>query len=336
VSGAEDLTMNIYPESLKETAFGSMWYTLPRLEGTVDPFDFRQRMASLKLLIDCTNEYGIFGDDNALNVFWGYVFQTHWQWRSRRYALDGAPEAHINPNSLWGYSNYYLIVLPLIAAIDVAMAPDLEVLPPNSASKVEYPSGRPAAGTLSMPPPFVPALAAWKKVFRLIKQTSPGGDLEPIRFQLWKAHGVTLRAASRGQEPLVRGYSRHEVAFLSGWVRMVDFLELAAWRTDIDFMLKNGLDVLPERLLTNKDVPGHMNDQSEQVNSNVKSVFNLVKLPGWRFNINLWLWRRAMRTRAARDDVLAMLDATFHPSRKNVAERRKLLRYILSFSRSRT
>ena len=322
--------MHNYPESLKKTAFGSMWHTLPKLEGTVDPFDFRHRMAVLKLLIDCTNENGLFGADNALNVFWGYTFQTHWQWRSQRYALDGAPEERISPNSLWGYYNYPLVMLPLIAAIEEGMAPDLEVLPPNPASKVEYPGGSLAAGTLSVPPTFVPALAAWRKVFRLIKQTPPEGDLEPIRFQLWKAHGVTLVAASRSDGPLVTGNSHHEIAFLSGWVRMVDFLELAAWRTDIDFMLKNGLDVLPERLLTNEDVPGRMNDQSEQVNRNVKSVFNLVKLPGWRFNINLWLWRRAMRTRAARDDVLTMLDATFHPSRKNVAERRKLLRYMLS------
>jgi hypothetical protein len=38
-----------------------------------------------------------------------------------------------------------------------------------------------------------------------------------------------------------------------------------------------------------------------------------------------------MRTAQARHEVLPMLDATFNPSPKNVAERRKLLRYMLAF-----
>jgi hypothetical protein len=59
-------------------------------------------------------------------------------------------------------------------------------------------------------------------------------------------------------------------------------------------------------------------------------MFDLVRLPPWRFQLNLWMWRRAMRSRAARNDVLAMLDATFNPSPKNVQERRRLLRYMLA------
>src|SRR5262249_55489837 len=112
-------------------------------------------------------------------------------------------------------------------------------------------------------------------------------------------------------------------------IRMVDYLWLAAWPTDLKFMLENGSDVLPERMLKQEDIPGHIPDMDEKVNSNVKNVLNLTTLSDFRFNFNLWLWRRAMRTRPARDDVVAMLDAVFNPSPKNVAERRKLLRYTI-------
>ncbi len=50
-----------------------------------------------------------------------------------------------------------------------------------------------------------------------------------------------------------------------------------------------------------------------------------------RFDFNLWLWKRAMRTRRARREAPAMLDATFNPSPKNVEEQRRLTRYMLAW-----
>jgi hypothetical protein len=164
----------------------------------------------------------------------------------------------------------------------------------------------------------------------LIQDIPAGGDVEPVRFQLWKAHGLSLIAVSKSDRPLEAFYSKNEGAFFYGWIRMVDYLEVAAWRTDLAYMLENGLDVLPERMLTDADIPGKMADQPEQVNNNIRNIFDLVRLPQWRFNLNLRLWRRAMRSRQAREEVLPMLDATFNPSPKNVQERKKLLRYMLA------
>jgi len=111
---------------------------------------------------------------------------------------------------------------------------------------------------------------------------------------------------------------------------LVDFFGAAAWRTDMEFMLVNGLDVLPERMLTDTDVPGQISDMDDQVNANLKSIFGLVRQSPRRFAFNLWLWKRAMRTRPARDDVLEMLAAQFDPKPENAAARRKLLRYTLA------
>jgi hypothetical protein len=62
---------------------------------------------------------------------------------------------------------------------------------------------------------------------------------------------------------------------------------------------------------------------------NVTTVTRLADTSGWRHRLNLALWRRAMRTREARDDVLVMLDAVFNPNPANVAARRRLVAYLL-------
>ena len=59
------------------------------------------------------------------------------------------------------------------------------------------------------------------------------------------------------------------------------------------------------------------------------NVIRLAQTPTWRYNLNLRLWKRIMRTRAARDDVLALLDAVFNPRKDNAAQRRRMLGYLL-------
>ena len=263
---------NIYPESISLTPFATIWHEIPDLKDKVDPFDIKQRMGVFKLLIDSTNQKGIFGEHNELNCFWGYVFQTHWQWRSGRYKIGDTPQDRIAPDSIWGYSNYSLSIIPLIAAIRVGLIPPLEILPPSSVSKIDYVTSGSQVGEYRVPAVFSGALTEWISFFELMKSIPSGGDIEPIRFKLWDAHGSSLIAADKNSHTLGDNYSRNEVDFLGGWVRMVDFLATAAWRTDIEFMLKNGLDVLPERMLTDDDIPGQVPDMDAEVNANLKSM----------------------------------------------------------------
>jgi hypothetical protein len=321
----------IYPETISQAPFASMWHEIPELKDVVDPFDIKQRMGVFKLLIDSTNQNGIFGQHNELNCFWGYLFQTHWQWRSGRYTIGDMPQQRIAPDSIWGYSNFSLSVIPMIAAIQAGLIAPIEILPPKPSGKIEYATSSAKAGEYHVPAVFSGALAEWRSFFELLKSIPRGGDIEPIRYKLWDAHGSSLIAAAEGNAILGSNYSRNEVDFLGGWVRMVDFLATAAWRTDIEYMLKNGLDVLPERMLTDDDIPGQVPDMDAEVNANLKSMFELIRQADWRFNINLWMWKRAMRTRAARDEVLPMLGATFRPSPENVKERQKLLMYMLKW-----
>src|SRR5664279_4993779 len=104
-----------YAERFAKLEISSLWSALPELKEAVDPFDYLQRMAVYKLLIESMNQRGVFGKENEWNVFWGYAFQLDWQWRSGRLQLKDTPPGCIDPNSMWGYGNCMLSMIPYIA-----------------------------------------------------------------------------------------------------------------------------------------------------------------------------------------------------------------------------
>jgi Leg1 len=319
-----------YSDQLAQLEFYRAWSALPVLKDALDPFDFSHRLAAYKLLIEATNQRGIFGKENEYNLFWGYVFQLDWQWRSGRLNLADTPPERIDPNSMWGYANYSLSIIPLIAAMQVGLMPELEILSPYTKSAVEYASGGGKAGEFHIPVSFQRVVQGWQEFYRQMDRIAPGGDLEPLRFEQWKAHGYSLTSIEHAVHTVgSRYHAKGELDFLVGWIRMVDFLGAAAWRTDLVYMIKNGVGTLPGRIITEQDVPGKIADMDEQVNGNVRNIIGLTRQSKLQFGFNLWLWKRAMRSRQARDEVLPMLDATFNPSPKNANERRKLLRYMM-------
>ena len=313
--------------ALAGTPLETVWPSLPPLRGSVDPFSLRQRLALFARLIEATSGDGRFGPEGEANPFWGYVFQTHWQWRSGRYRRSTDDDT-IDPDSLWCYGNYTLSVIPYLAAVRAGLAPDdLSILPPPTSS-VRYAEGGGPAGRISVPPGMEPALRAWDG-FMATLGTWQDRDTEPIRFALWEAHKASLEGLAEARTLLAGRYAAPELAFFDGWVRMVDFLAAAAWRTDIEFMRSNALDALPERMLRADDVPGRIPDMDASVNANLASMAALMGQSDRRFALSLWLWRRAMRSRRARDEVLEMLAAQFAPTKDNAAARRRLLRYTI-------
>jgi hypothetical protein len=269
------------------------------------------------MLIDATNRRGQFGDDNRRNPLWGLVFQHYWQYRSGRLGSHTLRDGSIDPDAPWGFGNYALCAIPWLAAAATGLVPDVAVLPPAGSSRFDYGAGGFRAG-----------IDHWRGFFAAAGSVGPrDGDDEPVRLAMWKAHKTCLDVVAHRLATMDPGSdSPAELAFLRGWCRMVDYLWAAAWRTDFDFTVKHGLDVLPRRLL---DDPARRSDLPDRVGRNVATVIRLSRAPVWRHRANLALWRRAMRTRQARDDVLAMLDAVFNPNPANVAARRRLIRYVL-------
>ena len=324
------VTVLAHPAALAGLDMYLMWRDAPALAGQFDPFDFSHRMSIYRHLIDTTNRAGTFGVDNAQNPLWGLMFQHQWQFRSGRLGKQEGGAYDIDPDAPWGYGNYALCTIPFIGAVQAGAVEDLEILPPRSPNRFDYVVGGGTAGPRILVPAFQPAVDDWADFFTLVLGSRPGDDHEPLRLALWRAHKTSLDVVAARLDTLEpKDDAPLELAFLRGWCRMVDYLWAAAWLTDFQFMVGHGLDVLPERMLTDADANLALSDLPKKVRKNVRNVVGLSQTSPLRHRLNLWLWRRAMRTRAARNEVGDMLDALFNHNPGNIAARRRMLRYLV-------
>ncbi|MFD1148736.1 Leg1-related protein [Saccharothrix hoggarensis] len=309
-----------HPDELAALDLYPVWTTAEDLAEAFDPFRFEQRMAAYRMMINNTNPADRFGADNRHNPLWGLMFQHQWQFRTGRLGEHTRLDGWIDPDAPWGYGNYTLSVIPWLAAGEAGVVPALPVADPQTRSRFRYVSGG------AVPDELAPAVADWRAYFALVGGSGPV-DPEPARLALWKAHKTCLDVVVDAIADVDGGpWPALEVRFLRGWCRMVDYLWAAAWPTDFAFMTAHGLDVLPESLLT---TPEDVSALPAKTRDNVVNVLRLADTPRWRYAVNLALWKRVMRTREARDQVLPLLDAVFSPRPDNAGERRKLLGYLL-------
>jgi hypothetical protein len=310
-----------HPEELAELDMFETWTGAEELRDRFDPFEFHQRMAAYRQLIDATNPSGLFGADNRHNPLWGLMFQHQWQFRTGRLGASSAETGRIDPDAAWGYGNYALAVIPWLGAVSAGVVPSIPIVAPPSPARFRY------VAEEEVPSEFREGVEDWRSYFALVATGRREADLEPVQLALWKAHKSCLDVVADQLATIDPApYSEVELTFLRGWCRMVDYLWAAAWPTDFAFMNANGLDTLPERLLERDD---ELADLTPKIRRNVRNVIKLARTPTWRHRLNLALWKRVMRTREARQQVVPMLDAVFNPRPDNASERRKLLRYLL-------
>lgn len=313
--------MITHPAELADLDLFKVWTSAPELTDEFDPFRFEHRMAAYRQLIDATNNTGLFGVDNRRNPLWGLMFQHQWQYRTGRLGATTQSDGRIDPDAPWGYGNYTLCVIPWLGAVTAGVIPRLHVAKPETPARFRYVDGT------HVPDELAPGVRDWQAFFVQVKESAPRADLEPLRLTLWKAHKTCLDVVVNnitGIDPAP--LSALELRFLRGWCRMVDYLWAAAWPTDFDFMTEHGLDVLPEHLLATEY---DLRDLPDRARRNVRNILRLATTPTWRYNLNLRLWQRVMRTRAARDNVLTLLDAVFNPRKENAPDRRRMLGYLL-------
>jgi hypothetical protein len=307
-----------HPAELSDFDLYEIWTGAGELTDRLDPFRFEHRMAAYRSMIEATNVGGLFGADNRRNPLWAWLFQLQWQCRTGRL---GPTDGRIDPDAAWGYGNYTLSVIPWLGAVAAGMVPRFTIVDAPAGARFRYVRGG------VVPDELARGVEDWRRFFEQVGNSPATADLEPIRISLWRAHKTCLDVVATAIADIDPApYAPLELTFLRGWCRMVDYLGAAAWRTDFDFMTEYGLDVLPECLLERQADIGALPDR---IRRNVTNVVRLAGTSRRRYALNLWLWRRIMRTRAARDDVLALLDGLFNPNSNNAAARRRMLGYLL-------
>ena len=281
------------PARLARVAFGEEWLALdPTSLASADAMDVRVRMGMYRLLVESTNPHGAMGPHDELNPFWGYASQLAWQARSGRLG-EGAYA--IDATSWWGACNYALSVVPYVAAMQLGLVPPLGV---------------------AMDTDYIGVMATWHTAFRAI--TEPACDHDLVRLTVWRAHLASITLAVRRHAREYGAMPEAEQRFARGWVRMVDLFAAAAVRTDLEKLIETGGGALPSRVLRAGDPH---EDLARHERSTVRRVGELADRPGWRWALEMRIWRRMMRTRPARLDAESLLAGMFGKDRWSAAAR---------------
>jgi hypothetical protein len=291
---------------LAKIPFGEEWRALPDLapRAACDPDNAGVRMGLYRLLVERGNPHGALGAHHELSPFWGYASQLAWQRRSGR--LGGAGDT-IDPASWWGVCNYSLSVVPYLAGAQIGMVPRL-ALPPAPAIY-----GR--------------SLALWRDTLATMQRLRPGDDHDPLRLAVWRAHLESIETAVRAHAAAHRALPSGERGFARGWVRMVELFGCAGWRTDLERLAEQGGGALPPRLLG--DEGDALGDFTKAERATARRVIALGARPSWRWHLETGMWRRMMRTRAARAEAETLLAGLFGRGRDAWPVRARALRLAL-------
>ncbi len=268
------------PARLERLPFGEAWVALvdPCDLAQIDVMDARVRMGLYRHLIEQLNPHGRFGAHDELSPFWGYASQLAWQQRSGR--LGSTPHA-IADASWWGACNFALSVVPYVAAMQLGLVPRVPSL---------------------AVPGYASVLPVWHAA--LCELASPDVDHDTARVLVWAAHLASITLAVRMHVVELNVLPASEQRFARGWVRMVDLFAAAAVRTDLDKLVETGGGALPPRILREAD---KLEDFHRYEKSSVRRVGELADRPAWRWAMEVRVWRRIMRTRAARADAEPLL-----------------------------
>ncbi|XP_016430722.1 liver-enriched gene 1, tandem duplicate 1 [Sinocyclocheilus rhinocerous] len=292
---------------------------LPTVDGViqVNPWDYLQRMALSKLLINSTDPYmSSMGPGEKESPLWSLPLQLGWKLRSgmtdpspgssSTCGLESSEPVCTSPQSWYACMNYYMSVLPLLAAVQTAVVGkgeiQLHIQAPAEVAQDYCSSFRlitaPASDCSTKYPD---AMTKWETFFQSLQQISNSDDTDfnkdKILGLLWAAEEASLQTASLACSERQKLYSSPEVRFGQGWLNSAAYVAVAHFHTNIEKYMAP----LPSRVLQESDRPPNIPDLSAEEN-------HALHIFGWMNRVNqllgvslVTLWRRAMCSPQARE-----------------------------------
>ncbi|XP_007259743.3 liver-enriched gene 1, tandem duplicate 1 [Astyanax mexicanus] len=304
----------------------SMLSELPQADGVVkpDPFDYLQRMAMYRLMINATDPYmSSMGPAANENPLWGLPLQLGWKLRSGRLVdptgVSTCGQESFSPvciatSSWWGCVNYHLSVLPFLAAVEAGVVGDgqaqVEIQVPAEVA-ADY-----CSSTCSSTHPD--AMIKWLTFFQSLKtisasEVSDEEKRDQILGLMWSAQLASLDTAASTCADKKALYSGKEVAFSESWLSSAQYVGAAHFSSGLDRSVQF-MRPLPSRVLLQTDIPPNIADLSTEEN-------HTLYIFGWMTTANKLLggsltlmWQKAMCTSAAREKGRTLLnDLLFNP-----------------------
>lgn len=237
---------------------------------SIDPWYYPHRLGLFKILIEVTTPLMPFcSGSNASNILFALPSQFGWQFDSNRLFTNGT--LTISTSSWWASANYYLAVVPFLAAMDVGLI----AREPFRIVSHEHFCTDSAECAQQVPR----AMAQWWRFFTLLQQSDKDTNDRIIDQRylapLWQAYKASISDAL----PLVESKlaflpSNVERLFGSAWARLINLIALTRKNTNLYETLKNQQAFLPHRMLLDSDRLLEPNDLPELVNKSLKLLFS--------------------------------------------------------------
>lgn len=271
----------------------------------INPWVYTDRLGLYKILITTTTPHMRYApSSNVSNILFGLPSQFGWQFDSNRLFTKGTQQ--ISTDSWWASANYYLSVIPFLAAVDAGVI--------QQGSFVLVPRADFCASSVECFRQVPEAMTKWRLFFANLLQANYCKD-EPVNDRLvdrcflapmWDAHVASIGHALpliAAKLPLLP--SVNEQRFGLGWAHLVDFIAMARENTDLSNVLKYQDDFLPSRVLRTDDRPPHCPDLPKSVNEGLELLFSI--RVEW-FPKLLQLWRTATCNYEARKDAQRVIE----------------------------
>ncbi|KAL6485496.1 hypothetical protein MHYP_G00048880 [Metynnis hypsauchen] len=282
------VTENGFPILLEKAP--ALLSELPQADGVVklDPWDYLQRMAMYRLMINATDPFmSSMGPGATENPLWGLPLQLGWKLKSGRLVdptgvstcgQESSDPVCIATSSWWGCANYHLSVIPFLAAVEAGVVG-------NGQAQVQIQSLK----TISA------------------SEASDDDKKDQILGLMWSAQLASLDATSRTCANKTTHYSSTEKSFIESWLNSAQYVGASHFHSSLKKSVQF-MTPLPSRVLQETDSPPKIADLSAEEN-------HTLYIFGWMTSINKLLggtltsmWQRAMCSAAARVKGRAMLD----------------------------
>ncbi|XP_036438364.1 liver-enriched gene 1, tandem duplicate 1 [Colossoma macropomum] len=293
---------------------------LPQADGVVklDPWDYLQRMAMYRLMINATNSFmSSMGPGATENPLWGLPLQLGWKLKSGRLVdptgvstcgQESSDPVCIATSSWWGCANYHLSVIPFLVAVEAGLVGDGQ-----AQVKIQVPAEMASdycSSTCSSVHPD--AIQKWATFFQSLKtisasEASDDDKRDQILGLMWSAQLASLDAVSSTCADKKTHYSSPERSFIDSWLHSAQYVGASHFHSSMEKSVQF-MTPLPSRVLQETDKPPKIADLSTEENHTLY-IFS------WMTSINKLLggtltsmWQRAMCSAAARVKGRALLD----------------------------
>ncbi|XP_028622300.1 protein LEG1 homolog [Grammomys surdaster] len=281
-------------------------YRLEDGKHIIDPWVFTDRMGIYRILLKETATYfARYGPENEQNLLWGLPLQFGWQYQTGRLAdptgvtdCGNEPEESlcVSVDSWWADVNYYLSVLPFLAAVDsgiTGLSPDqITVLPPpKDQMKFCY-------NVYDCRSAFPETMDKWRDFFQYMKL--PSSDFDGLLKKLWDAHMSSLEYPTSAFVDRYDFYSDQEANFEKNWAIAVNYLGAARLPTTLNraHSFQRGL---PPRVLVDTDIIPFIPDFTPLQNEVLETLKLLGDSDRLSGSLTLTIWESLMSTKVARE-----------------------------------